>query len=45
MILIALATAVLLAVLGAWLVMRQIGRGSAELGAAVERLVEDLDLP
>ena len=40
-ILIALATAVLLAVLGAWLVMRQIARGSAELGAAVERLVED----
>lgn len=40
-ILIALATAVLLAVLGAWLVMRQIGRGSAELGAAVERLVAD----
>jgi signal transduction histidine kinase len=43
-ILIALATAVLLAVLGAWLVMRQIGRGSAELGAAVERLVEDSTL-
>ena len=40
-ILIALATAFLLAVLGAWLVMRQIARGSAELGAAVERLVED----
>jgi signal transduction histidine kinase len=40
-ILIALATAVLLAVLGAWLVMRQVARGSAELGAAVERLVED----
>jgi signal transduction histidine kinase len=40
-ILIALATAVLLAVLGAWLVMRQIARGSAELGAAVARLVED----
>jgi signal transduction histidine kinase len=40
-ILIALATAVLLAVLGAWLVMRQIARGSAELGAAVERLVKD----
>jgi signal transduction histidine kinase len=40
-ILIALATAVLLGVLGAWLVMRQIARGSAELGAAMERLVED----
>jgi signal transduction histidine kinase len=39
--LIALATAVLLALLGAWLVLRQIARGSAELGAAVARLVED----
>lgn len=38
---IALITAVPLAVLGAWLVIRRVARGSAEVGAALERLVAD----
>ncbi len=38
---VALITATPLAALGAWLVTRRVGRGSARLGAAMERLVAD----
>ena len=40
-IIVALITATPLAALGAWLVTRRVGRGSARLGAAMERLVAD----
>jgi signal transduction histidine kinase len=44
-IVIALVTAVPLAAFGAWLVVRRVTRGSAELSAAIDRLVADSTVP
>ena len=44
-VLVALGTAVLLALVGAWLVMRRVASGSAQLGAGLQQLVADTTAP
>lgn len=44
-VLVALATAVMLALVGTWLVMRRVASGSAQLGAGLQQLVADTTGP